>query len=66
VVDRHGTVRPDAPAGKRASVGLEHASPQQARQPVSGTSLLTRGDPAGGSDVRALPAFLAHRRGPAV
>ena len=61
-----GTVRPNAPAGNQGRVGGRHASSAQASQPVPLLQLVVRGDPAGGDDVRALPALLTERGGPAV
>jgi len=43
-----------------------HDQAAEARQPVPLVRLLARGDPAGGDDVRPLPAVAAQRRGSAL
>ena len=61
-----GSVRANAQAGKDLTAQTLDASSEQARQPVPLLQLLTRGDPPGGDDVRALSALPAQRGRPAV
>lgn len=53
-----GFVRPNAPVVRVRMLANAHASPSQARQPISLLQLVAGGDPACRYDVRPLPLSL--------
>ncbi len=63
--DAQGLVRANAPLVRMGCLVGRHGPPSQARKPVSLFQLLAGDQPAGGDDVREVPAIAQERRGPA-